>query len=71
MKNTFTRWSLRLAIIALYLLHNDFWLWDQPTLMLGIPVGLLYHIGFCIVTSILMMMLVKYSWPHHLDSNGE
>ena len=71
MKKTVIRWSLRLAIIVLYLLHNDFWLWDQPTLMLEIPVGLLYHIGFCIVTSILMMMLVKYSWPHHLDSNGE
>ena len=71
MKKNFIRWSLRLAIIVLYLLHNDFWLWDQPTLMLGIPVGLLYHIGFCIVTSILMMMLVKYSWPRHLDSDGE
>ena len=71
MKKTFTRWSLRLAIIVLYLLHNDFWLWDRPTFMLGIPIGLLYHIGFCIVTSILMMVLVKYSWPHHLDSSGK
>jgi hypothetical protein len=43
---------------ALFLLHDDFWLADDPHLVLGLPVGLLYHVGFCVVTAAAMAVLV-------------
>ena len=48
-------------LVLLFILHNDFWLWDNHQNLLGLPIGLLYHIVFCIVASILMFFLVKYS----------
>ena len=46
-------------LVLLFLLHNDFWLWKTPQLVLGIPVGLLYHIGYCIAATLLMAAFVK------------
>lgn len=48
-------------LIILFILHNDFWLWNNNQILLGLPIGLMYHIVFCIVASILMFFLVKYS----------
>ncbi len=46
-------------IVLLFLLHNDFWFWKTPQLVLGLPIGLLYHIGFCLVVTLLMAVFVK------------
>ena len=53
------RWILYCLLVLLLLIHNDFWFWETPQLVLGLPVGLLYHIGFCLVASLLMAALVK------------
>ena len=58
---------LYLALVALYLLHNDLWLWNDARLVFGHPVGLAYHIGFALVTSIVLTLLVIHAWPEHLD----
>ena len=58
---------LYLALIALYLLHNDLWLWNDPRLFLGLPAGLAYHVGFCIAASVVLTLLVIHAWPDHLD----
>jgi hypothetical protein len=55
------------ALVILYLLHNDLWLWDDPRLVLGLPVGLVYHIGFALATSVVLTLLVIHAWPEHLD----
>ena len=55
------------ALVVLYLLHNDLWLWNDANLVLGLPAGLAYHIGFAVVTSIVLTLLVLYAWPEHLD----
>jgi hypothetical protein len=69
--NTTVRRLLYLGLFALYLLHNDLWLWDDPSLVLGLPVGLLYHIGFCFAATVLMILLVNYAWPSELDSEED
>jgi hypothetical protein len=51
----------------LYILHNDLWLWDDPRFVLGLPVGLLYHVGFCAAVTVEMWLLVRYAWPAHLE----
>lgn len=48
-------------LVLLFVLHNDFWLWDNAQIVFGIPVGLLYHIVYCLVATILMAIIVKYT----------
>jgi hypothetical protein len=59
------RWATLLyaALAALYLLHNDLWLWNDSRLWLGLPAGLVYHIGFCLAVSAVLGLLVVYVWP--------
>lgn len=52
----------------LFLLHNDFWLWDDPRRIAGLPVGLLYHVIYCAAASGLMALLVAFAWPAHLEA---
>ena len=60
---------LFILITAVYILHQDFWNWERVTpLVLGfLPVGLAYHAAYSILASILMVILVKYAWPTHLE----
>jgi hypothetical protein len=32
-----------------------------------LPVGLAYQAGYSILASLLMAVLVKFAWPHHLE----
>jgi hypothetical protein len=59
------------ALAALYLLHNDLWLWNDPRRILGLPVGLAYHLGFCLACSLLMELLVRFAWPLGLVEEAE
>ena len=61
------KYPLYAALLVLYLLHNDLWLWDDATLVFGLPVGLVYHVGFSIATGIVLTLLVLKAWPDHLD----
>lgn len=58
MKNP-VKWMLYCLLVVLFLLHNDFWFWKTPQLVLGVPIGLLYHIGYCLVAAGLMAAFVK------------
>ena len=67
MKISLIRKTLYLALLALYLLHKDLWNWQSPALLCGLPVGLVYHIAFCVAMAVLMALLVKYAWPSQLE----
>ncbi len=56
------RWILYLLVVVLFILHNDFWFWGTSKIVLGLPVGLLYHILFCFAASVLMFSIVKFMW---------
>lgn len=68
-----SRWRkpLYAALVLLYLLHNDLWYWNDPRLVFGLPIGLVYHIAFAVATSIVLSLLVIYAWPDYLDAEGE
>jgi hypothetical protein len=59
------------GLALLYLLHNDLWFWDDPRPVLGLPVGLTYHIAYCAAAAVLMALLVRFAWPAHLESGPE
>jgi len=63
------RLLLLLAVITLYVLHQDFWNWRtaHPLVFGFIPIGLFYHACFSVAASLLMWMLVKFAWPAHLE----
>ena len=65
MKNLF----LALAVILLYALHQDFWLWRtaRPLVFGFLPSGLFYHGVFTLASAGLMILLVRFAWPEHLE----
>ena len=64
---------MRIAAIGIvavfYLLHQDFWFWDQARpLVSGIfPIGLFYHILYMVAASALLWGLVTFFWPSDLE----
>ncbi|MCE7909527.1 MAG: DUF3311 domain-containing protein [Candidatus Omnitrophica bacterium COP1] len=67
-----SHWYLLVLIPVMVILHQDFWLWTRPALVFGfLPVGLAYHIGYSILASVVMWLLVKLAWPAHLEQFEE
>ena len=57
-----------LWLAAMVVLHQDFWLWKDKTLVFGfMPIGLAYHAGYSILAAISMAVLVTFAWPKELD----
>ena len=61
---------LTLLVIAVYLLHQDFWNWKsaQPLIFGFLPIGLAYQAGYSFLAAITMALLVKFAWPSHLEN---
>ncbi|MGH9803224.1 MAG: hypothetical protein ACRD82_22900 [Blastocatellia bacterium] len=57
-------------VVALYLLHQDFWFWTsaRPMVFGFLPIGLFYHLIYTLVISGLMWLLVQIAWPSHLET---
>lgn len=51
------------ALVALFLARHDLWLWNDATRVLGLPVGLTYHIAFCLATAAAFGLLAHRGWP--------
>ena len=60
---------LTLAVLALYALHQDFWLRDvaRPLVFGFLPIGLFFHVVLCLAIAGLMWVLVRYAWPVELE----
>jgi hypothetical protein len=65
------RW-VWIALIILALLHHDFWLWGDRSLLFGfLPVGLAYHMGFSLAAALLWVLAMKFAWPSELEAWAE
>ncbi|MEM9399456.1 MAG: DUF3311 domain-containing protein [Verrucomicrobiota bacterium] len=61
-----------ILILMMFLLHQDFWLWDDKTLIFGfIPVGLFYHTLFSIFSSGLWFLAIYWAWPLREEEDTE
>ncbi len=61
-----------LALLLLAVLHQDFWLWNDPTLLFGfLPVGLAYHVLFSVVAAVLWFLALNYAWPSDVEAFAE
>jgi hypothetical protein len=60
------------VVLLLLILHQDFWNWRAARpFILGLPVGLWYHVAYTLGAALLMALLVRYCWPDHLDEADE
>jgi hypothetical protein len=59
--------ALVLLVLAVYVLHQDFWNWKSTQLVGFLPVGLAYHAGYSVLCAIMMFVLVSFAWPEHLE----
>ena len=60
---------LTLLVVAVYVLHQDFWNWKKadPLVFGFLPIGLAYHAAYSIVAALTMALLVKFAWPKDLE----
>jgi Protein of unknown function (DUF3311) len=64
------RWLIAALVAAVYIVHQDSWLWHDKTLVFGfLPSGLAYHAGYCVLAAITMAILVRYAWPQQLEAS--
>lgn len=64
---------LVLAVVALYVLHQDVWLWRtaRPLVFGFVPIGLFYHACYSVAASLLMWLLVREAWPSHIEEEAK
>lgn len=67
------RWLLVLAVVALYVLHQDIWFWRtaRPLVFGFVPIGLAYHAAFSVACAVVLGLLVTYAWPSHLEDEAD
>ena len=64
----------RLAAVllgALFLLHQDAWLWREARLVLGLPAGLAYHVAYCLAAAATLWLAVRWAWPPGVPADGD
>lgn len=52
------RVCVRIALVAALVAHNDFWWWSDSSAWFGLPVGLTYHVFYCVAIALLLAALV-------------
>jgi hypothetical protein len=59
-------WGL---VIALAILHQDFWLWDDRRLVFGwLPIGLGYHVLLSLAAGVAWALVCRFAWPEHIEA---
>lgn len=57
-------WGL---VVLLIIMHQDFWFWDDRTLLFGfMPIGLAYHAGISLAAAFTWFLATIYCWPKEL-----
>ena len=56
-------------IVLLFILHQDFWLWDSQRIVWEVlPVGLVYHFTFSVAASVVWAIAMKTLWPSRWEA---
>lgn len=54
-------WVFALVMVVLFALHQDFWLRDSSVLVAGLPIDLFYHLGYCLLVSLVLAVFFRKS----------
>jgi type IV secretory pathway VirB6-like protein len=59
-------------LVLLAILHQDFWLKNDGSLVLGfLPATLAYHMGFVVAAAIGWFFVIKFAWPKGLEGRPD
>ena len=47
------------GLVLLAILHQDVWFWSSQTRWFGLPIGLTYHVGLCLLASVVAMTIAS------------
>lgn len=61
------RYAVYALLLVLYALHTDVWYWDDASIVLGLPIGVTYHVLWTLVVSAAFWLAVQYAWPDDLE----
>ncbi|MCA9268245.1 MAG: DUF3311 domain-containing protein [Planctomycetales bacterium] len=60
---------IAVLVLILVALQQDYWLWDDATLVFGfLPSCLAWHMGVSVAASLVWLLAVQTIWP--LDDDG-
>lgn len=66
------RWAIAVAALVLAVAHQDWWLWEDRTLVFGfIPSGLLYHGCYAVVAAGFWWLAMRIAWPGTVMDGAE
>ncbi len=65
------RYAVYGLLLLLYALHTDLWLWNDPRRVLGLPVGITYHLLWTFVVAGAYALAIRYAWPEDLEQAAE
>lgn len=66
MEGSHPRWPL-LLILVLAAAFENVWMWADDRLVLGLPVNLAYHVGLCVVATLVLFAVTRWGWPQDTD----
>jgi hypothetical protein len=53
-------------LILLMILHQDYWQWEDATLVFGLlPWTLVYHMGLSVSAAAVWWLTVRFCWPEN------
>ena len=64
------RLAVAVLLAALFVLHQDVWLWHDARLVAGLPIGLTYHLAYCLAVTLVLALAVRWSWPREVSPAG-
>lgn len=61
------RTAVYLLLLVFFLLRYDLWAFDDAHFVLGLPLGLTYHLLYCLLSIGVLGLLVRFAWPSELE----
>jgi len=59
-------------IVILAVLHQDFWWWDDATVLVGVvPIGLAWHALISVAAGAVWYLATRFCWPTILTLDPE
>lgn len=66
------RLLIGILVIVLLVAHQDYWNWDDASLMFGfLPIGLFYHLGISLAAAVVWVLAVTWAWPQSAIFSNE
>lgn len=55
-------------LLLLYVLHTDVWYWNDSRIVLGLPIGITYHVLWTLMVTGAFGLAVRHIWPDELEA---